>query len=97
VLQQEVARWKGSSVHGHYYLTRVSRDSRSVSTACQVRSRRTSRPIVQAFVCDNRHGLVVNAQVTQADGTAERDAAAEMLADAARFAGTSITVGAGKT
>ena len=27
---------------------------------------------------DNRHGLVVNAQVTQANGTAERDAAADM-------------------
>lgn len=45
---------------------------------------------------DNRHGLVVNAQVTQANGTAERDAAAAMLADAARFAGSSITVGADK-
>lgn len=45
---------------------------------------------------DNRHGLVVNAQVTQANGTAERDTAAEMLADAARFVGTSITVGADK-
>lgn len=41
---------------------------------------------------DNRHGLVVNAQVTQANGTAERDTAAEMLADAAQFADTSITV-----
>jgi hypothetical protein len=39
---------------------------------------------------DNRHGLVVNAQVTQANGTAEREAAAEMLAHAARFSGTSI-------
>jgi hypothetical protein len=45
---------------------------------------------------DNRHGLVVNAQVTQANGTAGRDVAAEMLADAARFAGSSITVGADK-
>lgn len=46
---------------------------------------------------DNRHGLVVNAQVTLASGTAERDAAADMLADAARAASTpTITVGADK-
>lgn len=45
---------------------------------------------------DNRHGLVVNAQVTQANGTAERDAAADMLADAARLADRPITVGADK-
>lgn len=32
-----------------------------------------------------------NAQVTQANGTAERDAAAEMLADAVRFAGAHET------
>ena len=37
---------------------------------------------------------MVNAQVTQASGTAERDAAADMLADAARLADTSIMVGA---
>jgi hypothetical protein len=45
---------------------------------------------------DNRHGLVMNAQVTHANGTAERETAAQMLADAARVAGTSITVGADK-
>jgi IS5 family transposase len=47
-------------------------------------------------LADNRHGLVVNAQVTQANGTAERDVAADMLADAARLAGKPITVGADK-
>lgn len=35
------------------------------------------------MLTDNQHGLVVNAQVTQANGTAERDAAAAMFADAA--------------
>ncbi len=45
---------------------------------------------------DNRHGLVVNAQVTQASGTAERDAAAQMLEDAAQVASAPITVGADK-
>jgi IS5 family transposase len=45
---------------------------------------------------DNRHGLVVNAQVTLATGTAERDCAAQMLADAASVAPRGITVGADK-
>jgi IS5 family transposase len=39
---------------------------------------------------------VANAQVTQASGTAERDAAVEMLADAAQLASAPITVGADK-
>ncbi|GAB6852710.1 hypothetical protein JCM10599A_65140 [Paraburkholderia kururiensis] len=43
------------------------------------------------LLTDNRHGLVVNAQVTQASGTAERDAAAQMLADAAQVAGVPVT------
>jgi hypothetical protein len=43
-----------------------------------------------------RHDVVVNAQVTQASGMAERDAAAQMLADAAQVASVSITVGAEK-
>jgi hypothetical protein len=45
---------------------------------------------------DNRHGLVVNAQVTLATGTAERDAAGKMLADAANVAPHAITVDADK-
>jgi len=44
---------------------------------------------------DNRHGLVVNAQASQANGTAERDIAAAMLEDA-RKANRLITVGADK-
>ena len=44
----------------------------------------------------NRHGLVVNAQVTLATGTAERDAAGQMLADAGSVAPRAITVGADK-
>ncbi|GJH08477.1 hypothetical protein CBA19CS11_06585 [Caballeronia novacaledonica] len=72
------------------------------STDAQARLFRKSRG-TGAMLCymgqvltDNRHGLVVNAQVTQANGTAERDTAAQMLADAARVAGTSISVGADK-
>ena len=45
---------------------------------------------------DNRHGPVVNAQVTLATGTSERDAAGQMLADAASVAPRAITVGADK-
>lgn len=44
---------------------------------------------------DNRHGLVVNAQASEANGTAERDIAAQML-DAASQAGRRISVGADK-
>jgi transposase len=79
-----------------------SNDTHESSTDTQARLFRKSRG-TGAVLCymghvltDNRHGLVVNAQVTQANGTAERDAAEQMLADAARFAGTTITVGADK-
>jgi transposase len=48
---------------------------------------------------DNRHGLVVSAVVTQADGYAEREAAKVMLNDARQVAddpATEVTVGADK-
>src|SRR6185437_2408746 len=62
------------------------------------KSRRTGALLcyIGHLLTDNRHGLLVNAQVTQAGGSAEREAAAEMLADAARLAGVPITVGADK-
>lgn len=44
---------------------------------------------------DNRYGLVVNVRASQSDGTAEREVAAQMLADAAR-PGQRVTVGADK-
>ena len=44
---------------------------------------------------DNRHGLVVNVQASTSDGTAERDVAAQMLADIAG-PGKRVTVGADK-
>lgn len=46
-------------------------------------------------VTDNRHGLVVNVQATQANGTAERDAATVML-DELTVRKKRITVGADK-
>lgn len=48
---------------------------------------------------DNRHGLIVNARVSRADGYAERDAAERMIADARQALGddtTPITLGADK-
>ena len=48
---------------------------------------------------DNRHGLVVNAMVTQADGYAEREAAKAMIRDARQAAAdpqAKITLGADK-
>jgi transposase len=48
---------------------------------------------------DNRHGLVVNAMVTKADGHAEREAAKVMIHDARQVVGnaeTEITLGADK-
>lgn len=48
---------------------------------------------------DNRHGLVVNAMVTQADGYAEREAAKAMINDARQALGepdTEVTLGADK-
>jgi transposase len=44
---------------------------------------------------DNRYGVVVNVQASTANGTAERDVAATMLADVAKL-GKRITVGADK-
>ncbi len=48
---------------------------------------------------DNRHGLVVNARVTRADGHAEREAAKVIINDARQAAGDAsaeITLGADK-
>lgn len=48
---------------------------------------------------DNRHGLVVNAMVTQADGFAEREAAKMMIKDARQAVAdpkTEVTIGADK-
>lgn len=45
---------------------------------------------------DNRHGLVVNVQASTADGTAEREVAASMLADVSSTKGKRVSVGADK-
>lgn len=47
---------------------------------------------------DNRHGLIANARVTQADGHAEREAAKTMIADAVQAApqDAEVTLGADK-
>lgn len=85
-----------------WHCKKRSNETRESSSDSQAKLFRKSRNI-GAMLCymghvltDNRHGLVVNAQVKQANGTAERDAAADMLADAALLAERPITVGADK-
>jgi transposase len=92
----------GTRSRENWHGEKRSNETHESSTDDQARLFRKSRR-TGALLCymghvlsDNRHGLVVNAQVTQASGTAERDAAADMLADAARLAGAPITVGADK-
>jgi hypothetical protein len=91
----------------HFYFARNNGEKRSNEThesstdgeARLFRKRRRTGALlcyVGHVLTDNRHGLVVNTKVTPANGTAERDAAADMLADAARVADTPITVGADK-
>jgi transposase len=48
-------------------------------------------------VIDNRHGLVVATRYTQATGTAERDAAADMVKDVKRRGKQRLTLGADKS
>lgn len=48
-------------------------------------------------VIDNRHGLVVATRYTQATGTAERDAAADMVKDVKRRRKQRLTLGADKS
>ena len=90
----------GDGTHENWHGEKRRNDSHQSSTESQVRWFRKSRG-TGAMLCyiwhvltDNRHGLVVNAQVTQANGIAERHTAADMLVDAAQFVGASITVGA---
>lgn len=92
----------GARPRENWHGEKRSNETHESSTDSQARLFRKSRG-TGALLCylghvltDNRHGLVVNAQVTQANGTAERDAAADMLADAAQLVGTPITVGADK-
>ena len=92
----------GARQRENWHGEKRSNETHESSTDSQARLFRKSRG-TGALLCylghvltDNRHGLVVNAQVTQASGTAERDAATEMLADAAHFADRPITVGADK-
>jgi RNA 3'-terminal phosphate cyclase len=88
----------GAGSHENWHGEKRSNDTHEFNTNSQARLFRKSRG-TGAMLCymghvltDSRHGLAVNTQVTQANGTAERDIAAETLADAAQFADTSITV-----
>jgi hypothetical protein len=90
----------GARERENWHGEKRSNETHESSTDSQAKLFRKSRR-TGALLCyighlltDNRHGLVVNAQVTQASGTAECDAAAEMLADAAQVASVPIMVGA---
>ncbi|VVE55202.1 IS5 family transposase [Pandoraea sputorum] len=92
----------GSRQRENWHGENRSNETHESSTDSEARLFRKSRG-TGAVLCylghvltDNRHGLVVNAQVTQASGTAEREAATNMLADAAFLADRPITVGADK-
>lgn len=88
----------GTRQRENWHGEKRSNETHESSTDNQAKLFRKSRR-TGALLCymghlltDNRHGLVVNAQVTQASSTAERVAAAEMLADAARLASVPISV-----
>ena len=90
----------GDGTHENWHGEQRRNDTHQSSTESQVRLFRKCRG-TGAMLCyishvltDNRHGLVVNTQVTQANGIAERHTAADMLVDAAQFVGASIAVGA---
>jgi hypothetical protein len=92
----------GASEREYWHGEKRSNETHESSTDSQTKLFRKSRRTC-ALLCyighlrtDNRNGLVVNAQVTQASGTSERDAAAQMLADAAQVASAPIAVGADK-
>jgi hypothetical protein len=79
----------GARPRENWHGEKRSNVSHESNTGSQARLFRKSRG-TGAMLCylghvltDNRHGLVVNARVTQANGTVERDAAADMLADVA--------------
>lgn len=92
----------GSRQRENWHGEKRSNETHESSTDSEARLFRKSRGTGAVFcylghvLTDNRHGLVVNAHVTQASGTAERDAATNMLADAAFLADRPITVGADK-
>lgn len=78
-----------------------SNDTHESTTDPQARLYRKSHaaPALPSYLghvlSDNRHGLVVNVRASASDGTAERDVAAQMLADVAG-PGKRVTVGADK-
>jgi transposase len=86
---------------GNWHGERRSNDTHESGTDADSRLYRKSNaaPALLSYLghvlTDNRHGLVVNVQATQATGTAEREAAAAMLADVASDT-RRVTVGADK-
>jgi len=84
--------WRGERRSNETHESKTDPDS-------QLYRKSNAAPALPSFLghvtTDNRHGLVVNVQTTKATGTAERDAAAEMLGEIA-VREKHITVGADK-
>lgn len=84
--------WRGDKRSNETHESTTDPDS-------QLYRKSNAAPALPSFlghvVTDNRHGLVVNVQATQANGTAEREAAAVML-DELAVRKEHITVGADK-
>lgn len=83
--------WKGEPRSNQTHESKTDGDSRLYRKS-------NAAPALPSYLghvlTDNRHGLVVNVQASTADGTAEREVAAEMLSD---LAGSDrVTVGADK-
>jgi transposase len=84
--------WRGESRSNETHESRTDPQS-------QLYRKSQAAPALPSYLghvlTDNQHGLVVNVHASQSDGYAERDVAAQMLADVAAT-GKRITVGADK-
>ena len=89
---RDAGDWRGERRSNETHESRTDPDS-------QLYRKSNAAPALPSFLghiaTDNRHGLVVNVQTTKATGTAERDAAAEMLGEI-EVRRQHITVGADK-
>jgi hypothetical protein len=88
--------------HTNRHSEKRSNETNELSTDSQTKLFRKNQPhgaplcYIGHLLTDSRHGLVVNAQGTQASGTAELDEAAEMLTNVGQVANVPITTGADK-
>jgi transposase len=101
--QKSFQRKDGNDGGGDFRGERRTNDTHASTTDPDARLYRKARgqesrlAYLGHLLIENRHGLIVDAMATQADGSAERDAAALLaLEQTARRPGRRITVGADK-